>query len=348
MTRGCQESSIDARMLAMLRTLRTAKGWSQAELAARAGVSRQLVGAVEAGRHLPRVDAAIGMAGALGVSVTELFHRDGRPVDVLTGVPVSEGTSVRVGVVGDTVAASPARSRGHGWVAADGIVIDGRLERFGPRGDGVVVAGCEPGLAILEETLRTRGASALAVAASSRAAVDALAAGRLHAAAVHAPPGSREVLSHGLPEVVRVHIASWQVGLSAPRESAPGWADRAVSGGGPVIQREVGAGVQTTFESALRPGSTPIEGPRVGSHVEAAQLCAATGLPAVTIEPAAVAVGVAFHPIEVHDVELWVDRRWIGAGAVRDALDVLTSTRFVQQLQAIGGYDVSDLGVTLP
>ena len=51
-------------------------GMSQVELAARAGVSRQLIGAAEAGRHLPRVDAALasGAAGVLafttGVSAT--------------------------------------------------------------------------------------------------------------------------------------------------------------------------------------------------------------------------------------------------------------------------------------
>jgi DNA-binding XRE family transcriptional regulator len=52
-----------------LRELREAAGLTQAELAARAGVSRQLVGAVEVGRHLPRVDAALALAAALNVDV---------------------------------------------------------------------------------------------------------------------------------------------------------------------------------------------------------------------------------------------------------------------------------------
>ena len=48
---------------------------TQAELAMRAGVSRQLVGAAEVGRNLPRVDAAIALAAALQPDHAELADR---------------------------------------------------------------------------------------------------------------------------------------------------------------------------------------------------------------------------------------------------------------------------------
>ena len=56
-----------------LRALRLQAGLTQGELAARAGVSRQLVAAVEAGRNVPAVDAAVALARALGTTVEELF-----------------------------------------------------------------------------------------------------------------------------------------------------------------------------------------------------------------------------------------------------------------------------------
>ena len=56
-----------------VRECRLSCGMTQAELAARAGVSRQLVAAVEAGRHAPAVDAALGIARALGTTVEDLF-----------------------------------------------------------------------------------------------------------------------------------------------------------------------------------------------------------------------------------------------------------------------------------
>jgi DNA-binding XRE family transcriptional regulator len=56
-----------------LREARTGAGLSQEALAAAAGVSRQAVGAIEAGRHRPSVDAALAIAAAVGRSVEELF-----------------------------------------------------------------------------------------------------------------------------------------------------------------------------------------------------------------------------------------------------------------------------------
>ena len=53
--------------------LRHVSGLSQAELANRAGVSRSLVAAIEAGRNTPSVAAGIAVARALGVTVEELF-----------------------------------------------------------------------------------------------------------------------------------------------------------------------------------------------------------------------------------------------------------------------------------
>ena len=48
-------------------------GWSQAELAQRAGISRTAVSAIEGNRLVPSVAAALGLAGALECSVEELF-----------------------------------------------------------------------------------------------------------------------------------------------------------------------------------------------------------------------------------------------------------------------------------
>ncbi|HEX6420566.1 MAG TPA: helix-turn-helix domain-containing protein, partial [Acidimicrobiales bacterium] len=56
-----------------IRALRAARGLSQRDLSERAGVSRQLVGAVEAGRHVPNVRAALALARALEVPVERLF-----------------------------------------------------------------------------------------------------------------------------------------------------------------------------------------------------------------------------------------------------------------------------------
>ena len=64
-------------------------------------------------------------------------------------------------------------------------------------------------------------------------------------------------------------------------------------------------------------------------------------MPAVTIEPAALAFGA---PLETHRVELWIANQWLRDGAVNAALDAIGSRRFQQRLSMIGGYDLSDSG----
>jgi len=51
---------------------RRASGLTQAQLAERSGVSLRQVAAYERGESLPRFDAAVAIAHALGVSVDEL------------------------------------------------------------------------------------------------------------------------------------------------------------------------------------------------------------------------------------------------------------------------------------
>ncbi len=52
---------------------RLAKGWTQARLARAAGVQQCTLSAWECGDNLPRVDALLAVAGALGVDVAGLL-----------------------------------------------------------------------------------------------------------------------------------------------------------------------------------------------------------------------------------------------------------------------------------
>src|SRR5262249_41926734 len=90
-----------------LRQARERAGLTQADLALRAGVSRQLVGAAESGRHAPAVDTALRLSRALGASVEELFGGEDGAVGAAAGLP--EGTPVAVARVGDRLVAHPMR-----------------------------------------------------------------------------------------------------------------------------------------------------------------------------------------------------------------------------------------------
>ena len=60
-----------------LRVLRAERGWSQAELGGRIGVSRQAVNAIETGKHDPSLPLAFRLARLFGMSIEEIFEDDG-------------------------------------------------------------------------------------------------------------------------------------------------------------------------------------------------------------------------------------------------------------------------------
>ncbi|MBK8476342.1 MAG: helix-turn-helix transcriptional regulator [Opitutaceae bacterium] len=57
-----------------VRELRTAKGWSQGELAERLGVSRQTVNAIETERYDPSLPLAFVIAALFGQRIEDLFE----------------------------------------------------------------------------------------------------------------------------------------------------------------------------------------------------------------------------------------------------------------------------------
>ena len=56
--------------------LRLERGWTQAQLATEAGVSRQTINSIEKERYTPSLPLAIALARYFGTQVEEIFHVD--------------------------------------------------------------------------------------------------------------------------------------------------------------------------------------------------------------------------------------------------------------------------------
>jgi molybdate-binding protein len=67
-------------------------------------------------------------------------------------------------------------------------------------------------------------------------------------------------------------------------------------------------------------------------------------LPAVTVEPAALAVGSGFHPLDRHEAQLWVGEQWTTDRGVEQLIDLVGSSRFRRRLETVGGYDLDGIG----
>lgn len=58
-----------------IRALRLRRGWLQANLSARVGISRQSLSAIENNHQLPGLRLAFDLANVLGVAISEMFVR---------------------------------------------------------------------------------------------------------------------------------------------------------------------------------------------------------------------------------------------------------------------------------
>lgn len=335
-------------MPARIQDLRAERGWSQAELADRAGVTRQLVGAVEAGRHSPSVAAAIAIARALGTTVEDLFH-DRPEVTSVLGRPIDDGAPVMTASVGDRPVVVPlvhAVPSSETWALADAHISAGRLEWLpGAARAGLVVAGCDPLLGPLAGLVkRASPHRMIAVHASTGDAVDSLASRRVHAALVHGP---RDLLPPPPVPVRRWQVARWQVGLASRRRAGPPSIEELAERRPRIVRRDPGAASQGALTRALQAIGSDAEppGPVAGGHLDVARRVATAGPAAgVTMEPAAMAFDLSFSSLEEHEVELWLDERWISLPAAGVLLETLTGDPLASRAARLPGYDLAGAG----
>lgn len=328
-----------------MKELRLSLGLSQAELAARAGLSRQQVSAVESGRNTPGVDAALALAGALGSSVEDLFG-SGEPSgwEPILGAPPAPGAPVVAARVGDRAVYAPLPNKGAsqlGWLPGDGVYRPEGIELFGDSvPEGVVVAGCDPILGLAAALLPDGGAARLLpVHATSVTAARALHRDRVHAAVVHGTP---DRLATPTPRSRAEPVARWQIGLAASSGSDLD-ADAIAAGHVTIAHRPIGAEAERALRRFLSSGgrAVNVSGPVAEGHLEAAVLVVhGVADVALTMAPVADAFGLEFLAIEDHLVELRVDERWTDHPGIAALLDLFGSERLARRIGHLGGYEL--------
>jgi putative molybdopterin biosynthesis protein len=363
-----------------LRAARLAAGLSQADLARRANVSRQALSGLEAGRWSPSLDVALLLAAALGTSVEALFAERPPPrrlatrlAPVHTPRPPRARERVALARVGATRFAYPLQGD-HGLTAGF-VPAAGRLEPppdgGGPEGDGpggpgagdvgavafrserhsVVVAGCDPALALLAGPLGTSDPPAELVwwscpNAMARALVEA---GAAHAAAVHRPVGAA---ARRAEHVEVVGFASWREGLlvSPELEKEVRDLDDLARRGLPLANREVGSEARRLLDERREELGVPAErlagyASAVSGHLLVAS-AVASGLAAAGVgsEPAGLAYGLEVVPWQEEVCELEIPRALLGTPEVAALLGALASEELLGQLEAVPGYDATPCG----
>jgi molybdate-binding protein/DNA-binding XRE family transcriptional regulator len=252
-----------------LRAFRSRLGWSQAELARRAGLSRAGISAIEMGRLAPSTAAALALAAALGCTVESLFR-----------LPRLETADLEAGWAGPAPSAPcrywraevagrrhlyPVEVSALGLLPHDGTIRDGVFHDH-PRIDPLrtlVLACCDPAVGLLAAELARRAELRLIVLPrSSAAALDLLARGLVHAAGVHL---ARADQGEGNGAAVLPHLGTgpdqdyqllratdWDEGIAL----APGLRFRSIRAAAGArlrwVDREPGSGARQCLDLILR------------------------------------------------------------------------------------------------
>ena len=215
-----------------VRTFRTRLGWSQEDLARRSGLSRAGISAIETGRLIPSTAAALAIAAAMKCTVEMLFRLPGSiPSDheEWAWPPSSPATRYWRAEVGGRRYRYPVEFSPLGLVPHDGVFRDGTLDDLG-RDDPsrtIVLACCDPAVGLLAAELAKESDLRLIVLRrSSRAALDLLARGVVHAAGVHLarsdlPEGNTTPIRQYLQSTANGHcdyqvlrVADWEEGIA--------------------------------------------------------------------------------------------------------------------------------------
>lgn len=336
-----------------IRECRVARGWSQQELATRSGLSRPAISAIEIGRIVPAVTAALRLAGVFGCPVEELF-----------GIPRSTGGPSFVW---------DARNNDDGWWIAE---VGGELRLFPFEGledfatpiDGrgvapvsvdrdllakarqtLVIAGCDPAVGFLARQLAARGVRVLALRRSSNEALALLRDGKIHLAGIH--------LGHGSGKATNAQAAAGVLGFACQLIRYVEW-DEGLIGGNHValsrpktlfrqklrwLGRESGSGIghmlADFFEDRPLPRRTVPSHRAVATAVQAGLADIGPALRIIAAE-----TGLQFLPLRRALYDLCLNDRDLADPRIESLLAILRGNVLRTQLADLPGYLPTSMG----
>jgi molybdate-binding protein/DNA-binding XRE family transcriptional regulator len=351
-----------------LRRARQRSGLKQGELAARAGISRQTLSALEAGRAQPSTAIALNLARSLGCRVEDLFwlREEGEVVRSTLAAPPRGSKRALLGRVAGRWIAHPLRSDDPLSVvtSADALLARGSLRLLRPREAveaNVLLTGCDPGLAVLSGRVAARwaGQRICWIPASSDAALGTLGKGEAHVAGAHL--FDEEAREFNVPFVRRalggraavvVTFAHLEEGFAL----APGNPRRIrkpediARPGIRFVNREPGAGARRLLDRLLRKAGVPATAVKgynrvLGGHLQVAQAVAMGAADAgVVARSAAVAHGLHFVPLSHERFDLVFPKEWSSDPRAAQIVETLEGRAFRRELGTLGGYDTRQSG----
>ncbi len=360
-----------------LAALRSRRGLGAAELAAKIGVSRQTIYAIEAGTYVPNTSVSLRLADALETTVEDIFQlapQDKTPDEVVLAFIIGSDESMKPGhpvqltVVDRQFVAVVAEPGSWGLPPADAVLLDvvrkgkqppqGHIRLLGDRWkkpSRILLAGCDPSVSFLTQSMHAQGSELLVTYANSARALDLLRDGLVHIAGSHLVnkvTGKTDLapITKGFASdsIAVICYADWEEGLvTAPDnpKNIRGIADlsrKEVR----FTNRESGAGCRRLLDDLLKKehiAPSKINGydRTAAGHLAAARMVLNDEVDCC-ISTQAVARGLAlnFIPLASKPYHFVLRREHLSLGPVQTMLDIISRTSFRREVEACTGYNM--------
>jgi molybdate-binding protein/DNA-binding XRE family transcriptional regulator len=344
----------EQKLVNRLRAHRIAKGWSQDDLASRAGISRAGVSAIEVERLVPSTATALALAAALGCRVEQLFQLGSCPSqEPAWAWPPSRQLCRywRASVAGREFL-YPSEATHLGVIGHDGHYDQGRLREQAQASASatLVIASCDPAIALLAGHFSRRsGFRMIAFPRPSKQALGLLAAGLVHAAGVHYSKARQEdenanaALEHLHSDFRLLRIARWQEGLAVGAGIRVNSVDSALRRRGRWIGREAGSAARKLLDELL-------DGRRAPRHVAYGHRGVAEAVRSgladfgVCLRLVVDEVGLDFLPVQQEEYDLCFPAEWEGDPRIQALVETARSPEYRAALGDLPGYDSSQTG----
>ncbi|MES2793535.1 MAG: substrate-binding domain-containing protein [Planctomycetota bacterium] len=340
-----------------VKIFRQARGWSQDELARRAGISRTEVSAIEIRRLVPSVATALTLAAALECRVDDLFAlaKAEPPADEWAWEPSQDPCRFWRAEIGRRHLLYPAESGSVGVVAHDGVLSRGQLQPQNAQNasDTLVMACCDPAVGLLvRELAATLRVRLLVLKRSSSEALRLLAAGLVHLAGVHLASaeqsgGNAAIIRERLGTGYRLlKMARWEEGLALGPGSGITTVQGAVEGRSSKqnwVGREVGSGARQCLDELFDGRPAPKKIARDHAGVAEAIRCGWADV-GVCLKLTAEEAGLEFLSVRQESYDICYRAEFEPDPRFQALLTVCRSPSFRKLLGELPGYEVAHTG----
>jgi len=339
-------------------TRRLARGWSQAELAQRAGISRAAVSAIEAERLSPSVATALALAGVLDCSVEELFGGGNKEPASTPGwawMPRTETCRYWEAAVGGRRRLYPVEAAGLNPIPHDGIWQGGVLRENGaaPAENTLVMASCDPAAGLLAaEYARESGFRLLVFPRGGRVALELLRQRLVHVAGLHhateAAPDRNAVLAGGQlgAEGQLLRLARWETGIVLAGDDGSKSVESVARRQLCWAAREPGSAARECLDELLH--GREFSGREVGGHGSVAEAVRSGWATAgVCVRFSAEEAGLNFLPVRTEILDLCFPTALQNDPRLQALVRLLRARAFRRLVSELPGYDARQTGELL-